>query len=339
MMNLVIAVKNERILQILFLKIENPRTYLSAERAGMIYSATKEEEMSYITVGKENSASVELYYEDHGSGIPVVLIHGWPLSGDSWEKQVPVLLEAGYRVITYDRRGFGRSGRPSSGYTYDTFAEDLNMLMTKLDLKETSLIGFSMGGGEVARYIGTYGSRRVRSVAFVSAIPPFLLKTDDNPAGVDGSVFEGIQQAIVEDRPKFLMQFFHDFYNMDVMGKDRISDEAVRLSWTVGAGASAKATLDCVGAWTTDFRDDLSAIKVPAMIVHGDADRIVPFTASGKRTHELIEGSRLVVLKDAPHGLNWTHAAELNRSLLDFLKTGAAVKKPMTASAAQRQKH
>ncbi len=293
--------------------------------------------MPYITVGKENSGNIEIYYEDHGSGIPVVLIHGWPLSGDSWEKQVPVLLEAGYRVITYDRRGFGRSGRPASGYTYDTFAEDLDKLMTKLDLKEASLVGFSMGGGEVARYVGTYGSRRVRSAAFISAVPPFLLKTDDNPAGVDGSVFDGIRQAIVEDRPKFLMQFFHDFYNVDVLDRARISDEAIRLSWTVGAGASAKATLDCVSAWTTDFRDDLSAVKVPSLIVHGDADRIVPFGASGKLTHDLIEDSRLVVLKGAPHGLNWTHAAELNRALLDFLKTGAAVKKPAVAQAATKK--
>jgi pimeloyl-ACP methyl ester carboxylesterase len=202
--------------------------------------------------------------------------------------------------------------------------------MTKLDLNEASLVGFSMGGGEVARYIGTYGSRRVRSAAFISAVTPFLLKTDDNPAGVDGSVFDGIRQAIVEDRPKFLTQFFHDFYNVDVMDKDRISDEAVRLSWISGAGASPMASLDCVTAWTTDFRDDLSAIKVPSLIVHGDSDRIVPLGASGKLTHALIEGSRLVVLKNAPHGLNWTHAAELNRALLDFLKTGAAVKKPVT---------
>jgi non-heme chloroperoxidase len=275
--------------------------------------------MPYMRVGKENSTDVELYYEDHGTGNPVVLIHGWPLSGGSWEKQVPVLLDAGYRVITYDRRGFGRSGRPSAGYTYDAFAEDLNTIMTKLGLMDASLVGFSMGGGEVARYIGTFGSRRVRSVAFISAIPPFLLKADDNPAGVDGSVFEGIKRAIVEDRPKFLAQFFHNFYNVDLLGKTRISDEAVQLSWMVGAGASPAATLDCVSAWLTDFRHDLPNIEVPALIVHGDSDRIVPFAASGKRTHELIEGSRLVVVEGGPHGLIWTHAAELNRALLDFL--------------------
>jgi non-heme chloroperoxidase len=284
--------------------------------------------MPYITVGKENSGKVELYYEDHGTGSPVVLIHGWPLSGASWEKQVPVLLDAGYRVITYDRRGFGKSDRPSSGYTYDTFAEDLNKLMIGLDLKDVSLVGFSMGGGEVARYIGTFGSRRVRSVAFISAIPPFLLKAGDNPAGVDGTIFDGIRQAIVEDRPKFLAQFFHDFYNVDILGKTRISDQAVQLSWTVGAGASPAATLECVSAWLTDFRDDLPEIRVPALVVHGDSDRIVPFAASGKLTHESIEGSRLVVIKGGPHGLNWTHAAELNRALLDFLKPESAWQKP-----------
>jgi non-heme chloroperoxidase len=283
--------------------------------------------MPYITVGKENSTDIELYFEDHGTGNPVVLIHGWPLSGASWEKQVPVLLDAGYRVITYDRRGFGKSGRPSAGYTYDTFAEDLNTIMTKLGLKNASLVGFSMGGGEVARYIGTFGSRRVRSVAFISAIPPFLLKTGDNPAGVDGSVFEGIKRAIVEDRPKFLAQFFHNFYNVDLLGKTRISDEAVQLSWMTGAEASPAATLDCVSAWLTDFRDDLPNIEVPALIVHGDSDRIVPLAASGKRTHELIEGSRLVVVEGGPHGLNWTHAAELNRALLDFLSEVPATNK------------
>jgi pimeloyl-ACP methyl ester carboxylesterase len=293
--------------------------------------------MPYITVGKENSGNIELYYEDRGTGTPVVLIHGWPLSGASWEKQVPVLLDAGYRVITYDRRGFGRSSQPSSGYNYDTFAEDLNTLLTQLDLSDVSLVGFSMGGGEVARYIGTFGSRRIRNVAFISAIPPFLLKTDDNPAGVDGSVFDNIRKAIVEDRPKFLAQFFHDFYNVDLLGKSRISEQAIQLSWTVGAGASSIATLDCVTAWLTDFRDDLSEIRIPALVVHGDADRIVPLPASGKRTHDLIEGSRLVVVNGAPHGLNWTHAAELNRALLDFLKLGASGKKP--AAAQVKGKH
>lgn len=296
--------------------------------------------MPYITVGKENSGDIELYYEDHGTGMPVVLIHGWPLSGASWEKQVPVLLEAGYRVITYDRRGFGWSDRPSSGYDYDTFASDLDILMSELDLEDATLVGFSMGGGEVARYIGMFGPQRVRGVAFISAIPPFLLKTDSNPEGVDGSVFDGMRRAIVEDRPGFLARFFQDFYNVDTFGDTRISDPAVQLSWKVAVGASAPATLACVSAWLTDFRDDLSLIKVPTLVFHGDADRIVPFEASGKRTHTLIEGSRLIVVKGGPHGLNWTHAAELNHALLDFLKVvSAAAGKPARTKKAGKRRH
>jgi pimeloyl-ACP methyl ester carboxylesterase len=295
--------------------------------------------MPYVTVGKENSGEIELYYEDHGTGMPVVLIHAWPLSGASWEKQVPVLLEAGYRVITYDRRGFGWSDRPSSGYDYDTFASDLDILMCELELEDATLVGISMGGGEVARYIGMFGSRRVRGVAFISAIPPFLLKTDDNPEGVDGSVFDGVRRAIVEDRPGFLARFFQDFYNVDKFGGTRISDPAVQLSWKVGAGASPAATLACVTAWLTDFRDDLSLIKVPTLVFHGDADRIVPFEASGKRTHELIGGSRLVVVKGGPHGLNWTHAAELNHALLEFLKIVAAAGRPASTKKAAKRKH
>ncbi len=275
--------------------------------------------MQYIDIGKENSGAIKLYYEDHGAGKPVVLIHGWPLSGRSWEKQVPVLLEAGYRVITYDRRGFGDSSKPTSGYDYDTFAGDLDKLMTQLDLRDAALVGFSMGGGEVARYLGAYGSKRVSKAVFIAAIPPFLLKTADNAAGVDGSVFEGIKKAITADRPAFLSQFFSNFYNLDVFKGKLISDEVVRLSWNIASGASPKGTLDCVSAWLTDFRKDLARIDVPTLVIHGDDDRIVPLAASGQRTHELVKGSRLVVVKGAPHGLNWTHAKEMNRELLDFL--------------------
>lgn len=275
--------------------------------------------MQYINVGKENSGSIDLYYEDHGAGMPVVLIHGWPLSGASWEKQVPVLLEAGYRVITYDRRGFGNSSKPVSGYGYDILAEDLNKLMIKLDLRDVALVGFSMGGGEVARYFGKYVNDRVSKAIFMSAIPPFLLKTPDNPAGVDGSVFEGIKKALSADRLAFLTKFFSDFYNVDILGGKLVSDEVVRLSWNIAAGASAKGTLDCVSAWLEDFRGDLKRIDVPTLVIHGDADRILPFTATGKRTHEAIKGSKLVVINDAPHGLNWTHAEEVNSALLTFL--------------------
>jgi non-heme chloroperoxidase len=281
--------------------------------------------MAYITVGQENSAPIEIHYEDHGSGRPVVLVHGWPLSGASWEKQVPVLLDAGYRVLTYDRRGFGKSSQPTVGYEYDTLAKDLDTLITKLDLRDIALIGFSMGGGEVARYLGTYGSERVSQAGFISAVPPALLKSADNPEGVDGSVFEGIQAAIAKDRPAFLAQFLSNFYNVDVYRGSLVSDEVVRLSWNVAADASPKGTLDCVAAWLTDFRSDLSRIDVPTLVVHGDSDRIVPFEASGKRTAALIEGSRLVVFEDAPHGLGWTHADRLNSELLRFVGQGAAV--------------
>ena len=275
--------------------------------------------MNYVNVGKENSGNIDLYYEDHGSGKPVVLIHGWPLSGSSWEKQVPVLVAAGHRVITYDRRGFGNSSKPISGYDYDTFAEDLHRLITKLDLRDVALVGLSMGGGEVARYIGAHGSERVSKAVFMAAIPPFLLNTADNPAGLDGGMFDGIKQAIAADRPAFLSAFFANFYNLDVLLGKKISDEVVRLSWNVAAGASPKGTLDCVQAWLTDFRKDLARIQVPTLVVHGDADRILPLAATGQRTHEAVKGSRLAVVPGGPHGLNWTHAEEVNRELLAFL--------------------
>jgi len=276
--------------------------------------------LPYVNVGQENSGSIDLYYEDHGSGKPIILIHGWPLSGRSWERQVSVLLAAGYRVITYDRRGFGDSGKPTSGYNYDTFAKDLHMLVTKLDLQDVALVGFSMGGGEVARYIGTYGSERVRKAAFLASIPPFLLRTPDNPGGVDGSAFDGIKAGIAADRLAFLTTFFANFYNVDVLGGKRVSDQTVQFSWNIGAGASPKGTLDCVSAWLTDFRKDLERIDVPTLIVHGDADRILPIDVTGKRTHELVKGSRFVIIKDGPHGLNWTHAEQVNNELLEFLR-------------------
>lgn len=279
--------------------------------------------MSSISVGKENSASIDLHYEDNGSGKPVVLIHGWPLSGASWEKQVAALLDAGHRVITYDRRGFGHSSQPASGYDYDTFAQDLNTIVTKLDLYDLALVGFSMGGGEVARYIGKYGTERVSKAVFISAIPPFLLKTPDNPDGVDGSVFKGIQAAIVSDRPAFLASFLADFYNVDVLGGKRISDQVVQYSWNVAVAASAKGSLDCVTAWLTDFRKDLQRIEIPTLVIHGDSDRILPIAATGTRTNKALKSSRLVVVEGGPHGLTWTHADKLNAELVDFL--GAAI--------------
>jgi non-heme chloroperoxidase len=275
--------------------------------------------MPYVTVGKENSGDIELYYEDYGSGQPVVLIHGYPLSGTSWEKQLPVLLEAGYRVITYDRRGFGKSSQPATGYNYDTFAEDLHKLVTQLKLHDLTLVGFSMGGGEVARYLGKYGSSGVSKAVIISGVPPYLLKTADNPEGVDGGVFAGIQKAVAADRYAFFTGFFQNFYNTDVFLGKRVSEQAVQASWNIAASASAVASFACVPTWHEDFREDLARIDVPTLVIQGDADRILPIAASGRRTAKLIKGAREVVVKDGPHCITWTHAEEVNAELLGFM--------------------
>jgi non-heme chloroperoxidase len=280
--------------------------------------------MPYVKVGKENSGDIDLYYEDHGSGAPVVLIHGYPLSGASWEKQIPVLLAAGHRVITYDRRGFGKSSQPTTGYNYDTFAEDLRKLVTQLKLRDFTLVGFSMGGGEVARYLGKYGSEGVSKAVIISGVPPFLLKTSDNPEGVDGSVFEGIQKAVAADRYAFFTDFFKNFYNTDLLLGKRVSEQAVQANWNIAAGASATASVACVPTWHEDFRKDLTHIDVPTLVIHGDADRILPISASGLRTAKLIKGARLLVVKDGPHCITWTHADEVNPELVSFLGNGVA---------------
>jgi pimeloyl-ACP methyl ester carboxylesterase len=284
--------------------------------------------LPYLTIGKENSGDIELYYEDHGSGQPVVLIHGYPLSGASWEKQVPVLLDAGYRVITYDRRGFGKSSQPTVGYNYDTFAEDLHKLVTQLKLQDVALVGFSMGGGEVARYLGKYGSKGVSKAVIISGVPPYLLKTADNPEGVDGSVFAGIQKAVAADRYAFFTGFFQNFYNTDVFLGKRVSEQAVQSSWNIAACASATASLACVPAWHEDFRQDLARVDVPTLVIQGDADRILPISATGPRTAKLIKGARQLIVKDGPHCITWTHAEEVNGALLTFLgeKTGSLQK-------------
>jgi non-heme chloroperoxidase len=280
--------------------------------------------MSYVDVGKENSTSIHLYYEHHGSGAPIVLIHGYPLSSASWEKQVPALLGAGYRVIAYDRRGFGKSSQPTTGYNYDTFADDLHTLVAHLKLKDFTLVGFSMGGGEVARYIGKHGSKDVRKAIIIGGIPPYLLKTADNPEGVDASVFEGIQKAVAADRYAFFTEFFKNFYNTDVHLGKRVSEQAIQASWNTAAIASATASLACVPTWHEDFREDVAKIDVPTLVVHGDSDRIVPFSAAGSRTAKLIDGAELVVIKDGPHNVAWTHAEEVNAALLKFLAKPSA---------------
>ena len=281
--------------------------------------------MPYVNVGKENSGSIDLYYEDHGSGDAVVLIHGYPLSGASWEKQTAALLATGHRVITYDRRGFGKSSQPTTGYNYDTFAADLNQLVKHLKLANFAIAGFSMGGGEVARYLGKYGSKGVTRAVIISGVPPFLLKTPDNPEGVDAAVFEGIQKAVAADRYAFFTEFYKNFYNSDVYLGKRVSEEVLRVSWNIAAGASATASLACVPTWHEDFRQDLARIDIPTLVIHGEADRIVPISAGGARTAQLIRNARFVSIKDGPHAIIWTHAEEVNEALVSFLARGATM--------------
>ena len=277
--------------------------------------------MSTITVGKENSNSIDIYYEDHGAGSPVVLIHGWPLSGASWERQTAALLDAGHRVITYDRRGFGRSSKVGSGYNYDTFAADLDAILKHLDLRKVDLVGFSMGTGETTRYIGKYGTERVRKAVLIGTLGPYLVKTADNPEGVDPAVFEGIRAAIKKDRPSFLLEFLHNFYNYDVTGGKLVSERVVEDNWNVAAGASAIGTLACVDAWIEDFRKDIPRNTVPTMIIHGDADRILPADATSRRQAKMIKNVRFVELPGGPHGILWTHADQINKELVEFLRT------------------
>ena len=274
---------------------------------------------SYIKVSQENSTPIEIYYEDHGSGSPVVLIHGWPLSGTSWEKQTAALLAAGHRVITYDRRGFGRSTKPAVGYNYDTFAADLDAVLSTLKLTDVSLVGFSMGTGEVTRYIGKYGAKRVRKAVLIGTLGPYLVKTADNPEGVDRSVFDGIKAAIKADRPAFLMEFLRSFYNYDVTGGKLVSERVLEDNWNVAASASPTGTLACVDAWIEDFRQDIARNTVPTLILHGDADRILPSDASSRRQAKMIKNARFVELKGGPHGVLWTHAEQINSELVRFL--------------------
>ena len=277
--------------------------------------------MPYITVGQENSGPIDIYYEDHGSGQPVVLIHGYPLNGRSWEKQTSVLLEAGYRVIAYDRRGFGMSSQPTDGYDYDTFAADLKVIVDTLDLTDAVLVGFSMGTGEVTRYIGSYGTSRVSKAVLAGPIPPYLLKADDNPDGVPQEVFDGFKDAIRTDRPAFLSTFFGNFYNVDDLKGTRISDDKIRSDFIVASGASATGTLRCVDTWLTDFRGDLPKFDVPTLIVQGDADQILPIDATGRKLPALIANSELVEIPGGPHAIGWTHADAFNDALMTFLRT------------------
>ena len=276
--------------------------------------------MAFLTVGKENSADIQLYYEDRGSGKPVVLVHGWPLAGGSWERQSAMLLASGFRVITYDRRGFGRSSAPEAGYDYNTLSGDLAKVIETLDLRDATLVGFSMAGGEVARYMSRYNGKNVAKCAFISSIAPALRKDGNNPDGVDPAVFEGIKGGIEKDRYAFLAEFFKNFFNKKLLGGTHISDEAIQANFNVAASSSYGAMLKCVDAWLEDFRTDLKSITQRTLVVHGDSDQIVPAEASGKRMVQFVKQAQTHIIKNAPHGLIWTHATEVNKLLLELVK-------------------
>jgi len=278
--------------------------------------------MSFIeTTSKERNKNIKLFYEDYGEGKPVILIHGWPLSHRMWEYQVNAVVDAGFRCIAYDRRGFGESDKPWTNYDYDSLAQDLNDIITKLGLSEVTVVGFSMGGGEVARYIGKYGTANLSKAALISAVPPFMLKTDDNPDGLEKEVFEGFKEEIKKDRPAFLKGFGKQFVNFDKVG-DRISQEMADYYWSIACKGSPNATLECIDSFgLTDFRKDLKEFDIPTLVVHGDADQIVPIEISGKKSANMIANSEYHVIEEAPHGLVLTHTAEFNKIFIDFLKS------------------
>jgi non-heme chloroperoxidase len=275
--------------------------------------------MPYIKVGQENSGSIDLYYEDHGAGQPIVLIHGYPLSGRAWDKQIPVLIDDGRRVITYDRRGFGKSSQPTTGYDYDTFAADLNTLLETLDLRDVMLVGHSMGTGEVTRYLGSYGSQRISKGVLISPIPPFLLKTDDNPDGLPASLFDGFMQSARQDAPAWMKGFLDNFYNIDKYRGTLVSDQAYQASWNLAASASATAAVACIPTWETDFRGDLGRINVPILVIQGDDDRVLPFPNTGSRLPGMLSDLQMVVIEGGPHAISWTHDDQVNSALLKFL--------------------
>ncbi len=279
--------------------------------------------MGTMTVGQENSTPIELYYEDHGSGDPVVLLAGWPLDSRSWEPQVHPLLEGGHRVIAYDRRGFGRSSRPTEGYDFDALADDLHQLLTELDLREVTLIGFSLGTGELARYIGTHGTGRLKSCVFIETLAPSFAKSDENPEGVDQAGVAGVQQAILDDRFAWLTGLVENLLNLDDYLGKRVSEQTVRAIWNAGADASPWATWACPPGWLADFSDDITKIDIPTLILHGTADRILPINGQGRRLHAALPAARYAEIDGGPHVMGVTHAEEVNRELLAFLRDTA----------------
>jgi non-heme chloroperoxidase len=277
--------------------------------------------MSEVTAHKGLLSKTKVHVQDTGgSGRPVVLIHGWPLSGESWKGQIPALAQAGFRVIAYDRRGFGQSDKPKHGYGYDTLADDLDGVLSELDLENVTLVGFSMGGGEVARYISRHGEGRLHSVVFASAVPPYMLKTDDNSEGpLEKEQAAQMTAQLTKDRDGFFDDFTKEFFSVD--GELKVTEEQRQVAIAMCQESDQVAALACMASFgTTDFRDDLPKVSVPTLVLHGSGDATVPFEGSGKRTHEAIPGSRLVVIDGAPHGCNVSHEAEFNAALLEFLQ-------------------
>lgn len=285
--------------------------------------------MSTVTVGQENSSPIELYYEDHGSGPPIVPLAGWPLDSRSWEPQLAALLEAGHRVILYDRRGFGRSSRPATGYDFDTLAEDLHAVLVELGLRDVALVGFSLGTGELARYVARHGTERLRGCAFIETLAPSFAKSPENPSGADQAVVSSVQQAISEDRFQWLTGLLGDLFNLDENLGHRISEETVRATWNAAAGASPIATWACPPGWLEDFSGDITRIDVPTLILHGTADRILPIDGQGRRLHAALPDAHYVEIEGGPHVMGVTHANEVNEQLLAFLAQAA----PVTAAA------
>ena len=275
--------------------------------------------MPYLKVGQENTGSIELYYEDHGSGPPVVLIHGYPLSGRAWEKQVPMLIDDGRRVITYDRRGSGRSSQAGGGYDYDTFANDLHVLMESLDLRDALLVGHSMGTGEVTRYLGRYGSARVAKGVLISPIPPFLLQTSDNPEGLPASLFDGFMHTARDDSAAWMKAFLDNFFNIDKFRGTLVSDQYYQSCWNIAVSSSPTSAVACIPTWETDFRKDLPKISIPMLVIQGDDDRMLPYPKTGQRLPGLIKDVQLVTIDQGPHAIAWTHADQVNAALLKFI--------------------
>jgi non-heme chloroperoxidase len=300
--------------------------------------AVKGEQMSFLKVGSENQTDIKLYYTDHGRGEPVILIHGYPFSGMAWERQEAFLLEQGYRVITYDRRGFGKSSQPSKGYDYDTFASDLDTLINTLDLTGVTLIGHSMGTGEIARYIGKFGSSKVSRAIMVSPIPPFLLKTPDNETGVERQIFEDFKQAIKEDRYAFMTEFLDKFYSRSFMNGEKVSDEKLRADFNLGVSSSPIGFLRCVDSWIEDFRDDVESMHLPLLVVQGDDDQILPLESTGKALTSL--KGELHVISGGSHGIPWTHADEINQAMMKFMeKNPRLVRERASEQMIQRDMH